>query len=84
MDVDDIDMLAIQGAEHVGPDDLVGRPTGRTSSRQVDDAVHYREQGVHLVGGQQDSDVVLLRYAVQQPHDLLCAPRIKVGERFVE
>ena len=40
--------------------------------------------GVHLVGRQQDGDVVFLRQAVQQPHDLLCAAWIEVGERFVE
>ena len=77
-------MVAVEATEHVGPDDLVGRSAGRTSSRQVDDAVHDRQQRVHLMGGQEYRDGMLLRQAVQQSHDLLGAPWIEVGERLVE
>src|SRR5580700_3116936 len=47
-------------AQHLGAYDLFDRAAGGAPARQVDDAVHDRDERVHLVRRQQDGHAVLL------------------------
>src|SRR5271154_5684202 len=59
-DPDDLDRLTVQPGENVGLDYLVGGTGGDLAAGHVDDAVHHRQQRVHVVGGQQDGDLLAL------------------------
>lgn len=39
-DMNDVDGMAIEPAQHIGPDDLVRSPRGGATIGQVDDAIH--------------------------------------------
>ena len=60
-----VDVVAVERAQHVGADDLLGRAARRAAAGEVDDAVHHRQERVHLVRREQDRDVVLLRDPVR-------------------
>ena len=75
MHPDHVHVLAVQVAEHVGADHLFGRPGGGPAAGQVDDAVHDRQQRVHVVRRDQHRDLLLLSYPAEQADDVLLAAR---------
>ncbi len=82
--VDHVDVMPVQFAEHVAPDDLVGGPAGGPPVGHVDDPVHDRQQRVHLVSRDQHRDPLLPGDAGEQRDDLLLAGDVEVGQRLVE
>ena len=84
MHVEHVDVVAVQAAEHVGADDLVGGAAGCPAAGEVDDAVHDRQQRVHLVRREQHRDALFGGDPVQQGDDLLAAAQVEVGKRLVE
>ena len=50
VDVENVHVVAIQGAEHILADDFFGRAAGRAARSDLDHAVHHRQQRVHLMG----------------------------------
>ncbi len=79
-----VDVMAVEPAEHIGADDLRDRAAGRASGGQIDDPVHRRQEGIHLVGGDQNRDLLLGSDAPEQRHHLLGAAEVEVGQRLVE
>ena len=75
---------AVQPAEHLGRGRPRGGAAGGPPGGQVDDAVHHRQQRVHLVGGQQHGDLLLAGDAGEQADDLLAAAEVEVGQRLVQ
>ena len=59
--VQDVDVAAVQLAEHVRAHDLLGGAARGASGGEVDDAIHHRQQRVHLVGADQHRDLALVR-----------------------
>ena len=84
MDADDVDVMAVERAQHLGPDHLGGGAAGRPAAGQVHDAIHDGQQGIDLVGGQQDADPLVDGDAVQHGHDLLRSTGVEIGEWLVE
>ena len=82
--VEHVDVVAVEPGQHVGADHLLGRPGRRPATGQVDDAVHDRQERVHLVGGEQHRDPLLDGDAVQQRDDLLAGAQVEVGQGLVE
>ncbi len=81
---EDVDVVPVKPAQHVGAHDLFRCPAGCSPVGQVDDPVHYRQKCVHLMGGQQNRHLVLLRYAMEECDDLLDALRIEIGEGLIQ
>ncbi len=77
-------VVPVEPAEHLTSDDLGSRSARRPAAGHVDDAVHHREQGVHLVRRQQHGDLLLAGDSGQQGDDLLAAAQVEVGQRLVE
>src|SRR5579863_8149487 len=67
----DVDFVSVQRAQHVVAHHLFGGPAGGATPGEIDDAVHYGQQGVHLVGGKEDGNLLLGGDPVEQGHDLL-------------
>ena len=82
--VQHVHVVAVQPGEDLAGDDLVGGPAGGPPAGQVDDAVHHRQQRVHLVRGQQHGDLLLAGDPGEQGDDLLAAAQVEVGQRLVE
>ena len=83
VDVDHVDVVAVEAAEHVGPDHLLAGAAGGAAAREVDDPVHHRQQRVDLVGGDQDGDAALAADPGEQRDDLAGAAQVEVRERLV-
>ncbi len=56
---DDLDGVTVQVREDLGLDDVVGRAAGGPPAGQVHQPVHEGKQRIHVVGGQQHSDLLL-------------------------
>ena len=59
VDPEHVDRVAVELAQHLGADDLVGGPAGGPARGHVDDPVHHRQQRVHVVGREQHGDLLL-------------------------
>jgi hypothetical protein len=81
---DYVHVLAVQVAEHVGADHLFRRPGGGPAAGQVDEAVHDRQQRVHIVRRDQHRDLLLLSHLAEQADHVLLAADVQVGQRLVE
>ena len=68
---ENVDVVAVERAEHVGADDLVGRSARGAPAGEVDDAVHHRQQRVDLVRGDQHRDPLLAGNPGEQRDDLV-------------
>ena len=84
VDVDHVDVMAVQPAQDVVADDLAGRAAGRPAAGEVDHRVHHWQEWVDLVGGQQHGDLLVAGDPVQQPDDLVAAAEVEVGQRLIE
>ena len=84
VDAEHVDVLAVQGAEHLGADHLLGRAARRPARGDVDDTVHHRQQRVHLVRRDEHRDPLLPRDPGQQGDDLLLAADVQVGQWLVQ
>ena len=84
VDVQDVDVVAVELAEHVRADDLLGGAADRAAGGEVDDAVHHGQQRVDLVRGDQHRDLLLAGDAREQRHDFLGAAQVEVRERLIE
>ena len=84
MHAHDIDMVAIELAQHLGAHDRVGAAARRPAVGEIDDAVHRGKQRVHIVCGEQHSGLELARQAAQQGDDPGDAAHVQIGERFVQ
>jgi hypothetical protein len=82
--VDHVHVVAVELAEHVGLDHLVRRARRHPAAGHVHDAVHHRQQRVHVVRGEQHRDVFRAGQAGQELDDALRAGDVQVGERLVE
>ena len=81
---DHVHVLAVQLAEHLGADHLVGGPAGGPAVRHVHDPVHDRQQRVHVVGRDQHRDLLLAGDPAEQFDHVLLAGDVQVGQRLVE
>ena len=76
--------MAVEAAEHIRAHHLIGRAGGGATVCQIHDAVHHRQQRVHLVRRDQHRYLLLVRDPAEQVHDLACAAQIEVRQRLVE
>ena len=84
MHPDYVHVLAIQLAEDLGPHHLGGGPAGRPARRQVDEAVHDRQQRVHVVRRDEHRDLLVPGDLAEQFDHILLAGDVQVGQRLVE
>ena len=84
LDVDHLDVVAVEPAQGVRAHHLVGRARGGAAVGEVDDAIHDRQQRVHVVRGEQDRDVLLGGDPSQELDDLGGGSDVEVGQRLVE
>ena len=84
VDVQDVDVVAVELAEDIGAHDLLGGAADRAAGGEVDDAVHDRQQRVDLVCGDQHRDLLLAGDAREQRHDFVGAAQVEVRERLIE
>ena len=84
MNAQHVDVAPVQGAEHLGPDHVIGPAGRRAPGCHVDDGVRLAHQRVHVVGGDQHRDLLLAGEPGQDSDDALLAAQVEVGERFVE
>ena len=84
LDVDHLDVVAIEPAEGFGSDHLVGRARCGPAVGQVDDVVHDRQQRVHVVRGEQDRDVLFGGDPGQELDHLGGGADVQVRQRLVE
>jgi hypothetical protein len=84
MSMEHVNVVVVQGAQHIAPNDLFGPAAHRTACRQVDDPVHDRQERVDVVSRQQDPNFSLSRYPAKKARRFLCAARVEAGERLVE
>ena len=84
VDVQDVDVVAVELAEHIGADDLLGGAADRAPGGEVDDAVHDGQQRVDLVRGDQHRDLLLAGDAGEQRHDFVGAAQVEVRQRLIE
>ena len=82
--VDHLDAVTVEAAEGVGLDDLGSGARRRTAIRQVHDAIHDRQQRVHVVRRKKDGDVLLGGDTGQQVDNLGGGVDVEVGQRLVE
>ena len=76
--------LAVQRGQHVGLHHLVGGTRRHPAARDIDDPVHHRQQGVHVVRGQEHGDALRSDQPVEHRDDALRARDVQIGERLVE
>jgi hypothetical protein len=84
MSVEDVDMVVVQGAQHVASHDFFGPSAHRAARRKVHDPVHHWQERVDVVGRKQDPDLSVERYPAEKARCFLCAAGVEAGERFVE
>ena len=84
MHADDIDMITVKLAQHLGANHRVGAAAHRPAMGEIDDTVHHRQQRVHVVCGEQHRGLELPRQAAQQGDDPGNAAHVQIGERFVQ
>ena len=54
MNTNDVDMITVEPAQNLGPDNIVGASTRGPAIGQIDDAVHRGEQWIHVMRREQD------------------------------
>ena len=84
MHVDDVDVDAVESVSTSLADNLRGRPARGPPVGDVDDAIHHRQQRVHVVRGDQHRDLLFRRDSRQQIDDLLLAGDVEVRQRLVQ
>ncbi len=77
-------MVTVEPAEGVGTDHLIGRARCGPAVGEIHDAVHDRQQRVHVVSGEQDRDVLFDGDSGQEVDHLGGGADIQVGQRLVE
>lgn len=84
MDANDVDMRAIQGAQHLGADDLGGGAGGGAAAGEIDDAVHACQQRIHVVRRNQHRDFLRGGEVAEDRNYVGDGADVEVGQRFVE
>ena len=79
-----VDVVSVERAQDVLPDDLFCGSTRRPTRRDIDHAIHDWEQRVHFVSREQDRYVLLSRDSSQDSNHLLLTADIEIRQRLIE
>jgi hypothetical protein len=78
-----LDGAAVEVREHLAGHDLLRRPDPEAAAGEVEHAVDVVDDGVDLVGDEDDGAVLLVALPVDQPADRLLVVQVKGEQRLV-
>jgi hypothetical protein len=84
VDMEDIDVVSIKFAQHLGSDDLFSRSASHASRSEIDDSVHNRKKRIHLVRWEEYRYALFGRDSGEEFDDFLAATNVEVCKWLVQ
>ena len=81
--LDDVNGNPIERAEPLARQDLAGSPDGPSAPYEIQDPIHIRQYGVHLVGDEDDRSSVAAPPLVDELCDGVLASQVQCQQRLI-
>ena len=76
--------VTIELTQHFRPHHLIHAPSSGLSTHQIDQAIHHRQQRIHIVSRHQHGNVLDVGQRTKQCHQCVGTAKIQIGQGFIE